>query len=251
MGKTIAVTGKGGTGKTSVAALLIRYLTKKGEKNILAIDADPDTNLPEALGKTIKKTVGDIREGMLKEKEHLPATTDKQLLLEYKIMGIMEEGKDFDILAMGRPEGPGCYCAVNHQLRLIIDTITKNYDITIIDAEAGLEHLSRRTIRDVDFMLMVTDATKKGLETAKRIRDIARDLEIKVKKMYVVANKITENEMEKMEKYAEELGLDIIGAIPFDKNIASYDLDGKSLLELPDDSPSVLAIEEIAKKLEI
>ncbi|MHC1584840.1 MAG: ATP-binding protein [Candidatus Syntropharchaeia archaeon] len=251
MGKTIAVTGKGGTGKTSVAALLIRYLTKKGKKNILAIDADPDTNLPEALGKTIKKTVGDIREGMLKEKEDLPATTDKQLLLEYKIMGIMEEGKDFDILAMGRPEGPGCYCAVNHQLRLIIDTITKNYDITIIDAEAGLEHLSRRTIRDVDFMLMVTDATKKGLETAKRIRDIARDLEIKVKKMYVVANKITENEMEKMEKYAEELGLDIIGAIPFDKNIASYDLDGKSLLELPDDSPSVLAIEEIAKKLEI
>ena len=127
----------------------------------------------------MKKTIGDVREELLNERDTYSKATDKQLLLEYKVMGILHEGEKFDILAMGRPEGPGCYCSVNHQLRVVIDTLSKNYDVCVVDAEAGLEHMSRRTVRDVDTMLVVTDASKKGLDTAKRIKKLAEDLEIK------------------------------------------------------------------------
>lgn len=251
MGKIIAVSGKGGTGKTSVSASLINYIAENNNKSILAIDADPDTNLPQSLGENIKKTIGDIREELQKERDKLAATTDKQRLLEYKVMGILHEGEKIDLLAMGRPEGPDCYCWVNHQLRLIVDTFSKNYDICIIDAEAGLEHLSRRTIRDVDTMLIVTDATKKGLDTAKRIKDLAESLQIKFKDFFVVANKVKEGDEEKIEKLASDLGLIIVGMIPFDKNVSESDLEGKPIVELPKDSPFLQAIDQIAAKLEL
>lgn len=249
MGKVIVVSGKGGTGKTSVSASLINYITEHNGKSILAIDADPDTNLPQSLGESVKKTIGDVREELQKERDKLAATTDKQRLLEYKVMGILQEGEKIDLLAMGRPEGPDCYCWVNHQLRIIIDTLSKNYDICIIDAEAGLEHLSRRTIRDVDTMLIVTDATKKGLDTAKRIKDLSEGLQIKFKDFFVIANKVKEKDKEKIEKLAADLGLSIVGMIPYDQNVAESDLEGKPIVELPKNSPFFQVIDEVAAKL--
>jgi CO dehydrogenase maturation factor len=249
MGKLIAVSGKGGVGKTAVATLIILYLAKKDGVSILGIDADPDTNLPEAIGQEINKTVGDVREDFQKDRSSFSASTDKALLLEYKIMGILSEGERYDLIAMGRSEGPGCYCAVNHQLREIIDVVTKNYDFTVIDAEAGLEHLSRRTIRDVDLMFIVTDPSKKGLHTAKRIKKLADEVDIRCKKTYLIANKIkTEDEQVKLNEYVNELGLEMIGSIPFDDKIESLDFDGKPLINLPDDDPGVQAIENIMRK---
>ncbi|MEA1997908.1 MAG: AAA family ATPase, partial [Euryarchaeota archaeon] len=156
-GKVIAVAGKGGTGKTAIAALLIRELLGyKGNEDmcILAVDADADSNLPEALGISYDKSVGDIRESLLEEKQQ-DIALDVQSQFEGKIAEIIEEEDRYDLLVMGRPEGPGCYCPVNHIIRRIMDILTKNYDYTIIDCEAGLEHLSRRTTRDVDVMLVV------------------------------------------------------------------------------------------------
>ncbi|MDY6964750.1 MAG: AAA family ATPase [Halobacteriota archaeon] len=251
MGKVIAVSGKGGTGKTNVSAVLINYLVKKGSGSLLAIDGDPDSNLPQVLGEEVSKTVGDVREDLLNERDTYAKTTDKQLLLEYKVMGILHEGEKFDLLAMGRPEGPGCYCSVNHQLRAVIDTLSKNYDMCVVDAEAGLEHMSRRTLRDVDTMLIVTDASRKGLDTAKRIKKLAEDLEINFKELYVVANKVKDEDRDKINERGKELGLEIIGMIPFDQIVADFDLEGRPLTELPEDSSFLIAVEEIAVKLGI
>ena len=166
--RVIAITGKGGTGKTAIAAMLIRSLVSK-KMTILAVDADPDTNLPEALGDTVEETVGDQREFMLRERDNLPPDIDKERMLESRIYSILAERHGYDLLVMGRPDGPGCYCYTNNLLRGIMDRIVKNYDLTIIDTAAGLEHLSRRIIRDVDELIVVTDGSKRSwLITSKR-----------------------------------------------------------------------------------
>ena len=166
----IAVSGKGGTGKTLVSSLLIKILSETG-KDVLAIDADPDSNLPEALGVEVVKTVGDIREELKQETAEgkIPAGMNKWDILDYKIMESVVESPEFDLVVMGRPEGSGCYCAVNNMLRKIIETLSSNYDFIIIDTEAGLEHLSRRTTQNVNVMLIVTDISKRGFLTAQRI----------------------------------------------------------------------------------
>ncbi|HUV80265.1 MAG TPA: AAA family ATPase [Candidatus Bathyarchaeia archaeon] len=191
-GKVIAVAGKGGTGKTAIATLLIRELLNAQENEdvcILAVDADADSNLPDALGISYDKTVGDIREGLLEEKQR-DVTLDIRSQFEGRIAEIIAEEEHYDLLVMGRPEGPGCYCPVNHLIRMIIDTLTKNYDYTIIDCEAGLEHLSRRTTRDVDVMLVVLDTTLKSIKTAVRLKEIAEEIDVDVKKLITIANKI-------------------------------------------------------------
>ncbi|MFQ6050677.1 MAG: AAA family ATPase [Candidatus Hydrothermarchaeota archaeon] len=248
-GTVIAVSGKGGTGKTFVSASLI-HLLSKNSKSILAVDADADSNLPEALGIEFEKTVGDIREKISDDFRSLPPGTSKDVLLEGKIMEIVVEGPKFDLLVMGRPEGPGCYCLVNHMLRDIIDKFARHYDITVIDTEAGLEHMSRRTTRDVDILLVVTDPTVKGLKTAERIKELAKELEIKFDYMAVILNRVLPGMEESLRKKANELGLEVIGVIPEDKNVSLYDLEGKPVVELPEDSPSMLAIKDILNKLE-
>ncbi|MCS4541920.1 MAG: AAA family ATPase [Euryarchaeota archaeon] len=246
----IAVSGKGGTGKTIVAALLVKILTGNS-KSILAIDADPDSNLPEALGVEVKGTVGGIREKLLSGRDQIPPGVVKRDLLEYQIMEILTETPNFDLLVMGRPEGPGCYCAVNHLLREIIDTFAKNYDVVVIDTEAGLEHLSRRTTRDVDTLLVVTDPTKRGLMTAKRIKDLVKELNISINKIYVIANRVTEPTIGPIKKSAAELGLTLIGIIPEDQNITQFDLNGRPIIELSPNSPALKSIAQIAQALEL
>ncbi len=248
--KVVAITGKGGTGKTAVAAMLIHWLVNR-DTTILAIDADPDSNLPEALGDVVEETLADQREFLLEERDNLPPDTDKELLLESRIYSVLAERHGYDLLVMGRPEGSGCYCFTNNLLRNIMDRIIKNYDLVIIDTAAGLEHLSRGIIRDVDELVVVTDGSRRGLKTAERIRDLEKELDLKVRHMSVILNKVTPQNRERLNKYAQELGLKVAGMVPFDEDIARFDLDGKALSELPVTSPAVIEMENIIMKLGI
>jgi CO dehydrogenase maturation factor len=250
-GKVIAVAGKGGTGKTAIAALLIRELLRsKGSEDIciLAVDADADSNLPEALGISYDKTVGDIRESLLEEK-HRDITLDVQSQFEGRIAEIIEEEDLYDLLVMGRPEGPGCYCPVNHIIRMIIDSLSKNYDYIIIDCEAGLEHLSRRTTRDVDLMLVVLDSTQKSMKTALRLKNIADTIDVNVKRMMNVANKIPGDAEELLIAEAKKNGIEIEEIIPFDPLIPRYDLEGMPILDLPDNAPSVVSVKRLVERI--
>ncbi|CAF30538.1 AAA family ATPase [Methanococcus maripaludis] len=246
----IAVTGKGGVGKTLLSSLIIRNLTKSG-KNILAIDADPDSNLPEALGVEVTKTVGDAREELKKEVKSGNTSPEMDMWnsLDYKIMESIIETPEFDLLVMGRPEGSGCYCAVNNMLRKIIETVSSNYDIVVIDTEAGLEHLSRRTTQNVDTLLVVTDSSKRGILTASRIKELAKELDISFKNLYLVLNRIKPENEENVRETVKDFGLDIIGIIYDDELTASYDMEGKPLFELPDDSETVNSVSKIVEKI--
>ncbi len=247
----IAVSGKGGVGKTAFTTLLIKALSKK-TNNILVVDADPDSNLPETLGVEVEKTVGDIREELKKIIERcgeIPGGMSKLDFLKSKIYEILVETDNYDLLVMGRPEGSGCYCSVNNWLRQIIDNLSGYYDYVVIDTEAGLEHLSRRTTQNVDVMIVVTDPTKRGLGTAKRIKKLANELDVKFKDIYVVANKVKEEDKEIIKKYADELGLNLIGILPYNKEIAEYDLKGIPLWNLPEDNEVYKEVEKIVNRI--
>lgn len=239
-GLTLAISGKGGTGKTMLSSLLVRYFSKYG--SVFAIDADPDANLPEVLGLEVYKDVGSVREDVLDiRSDKLSPSMSKKDIFEMELLQIIQETPAFDLLVMGRSEGAGCYCTINHILRDVIDTKAGNYDTVIIDCEAGLEHLSRRTTRGADVMLVVTDATKRGILTAKRVEELSREVDIGFDRIVVVANKVTPETRPIMEQLGKEMGVEVIGYIPFDPLISQYDALGKSLMELPDDSPSVQA----------
>jgi len=246
----IALSGKGGTGKTVMSSIIIKHLIKKKLK-ILAIDADPATTLPPALGVTLDKTIGDIRENLVRGPGRGPATdVPVSMMLEYQIRDILAEIPCVSVLAIGRPEGPGCYCLVNDILRHAIEKFAHHYDITVIDCEAGLEHLSRRTTRNVDNMIIVTDATYRGLNTAKLIKEIAQSLEITFDNIYVILNRASEEQSETFAKSAKKHNIIIAGIVPDDKNITEFDQIGKPLIQLPDDSPAVLAVGKIIEKLD-
>ncbi len=249
MAKIIAISGKGGTGKTMFSTLLVKSLSKKTNR-LLIIDADPDSNLPETLGVTVEDTIGDIREELKKKvnEGNLPAGMTKQDFLLSKIYEIIVETENFDLLVMGRPEGSGCYCSVNNWLRQIIDNLAKSYDYVIIDTEAGLEHLSRRTTQNVDVMIVVSDASKRGLGTAKRIKKLANELEIKFKDIYVVANKVSDENKDIVEENANELDLNLIGKLPYNDEIAKYDLIGKPLYNIDENNEVYHIVENIVSK---
>ncbi len=248
-GKVIAVAGKGGTGKTAIAALLIRELIRQGDDIcILAVDADADSNLPDALGISYDKTVGDIREGLLEDKQR-DVALDVRSLFEGRVAELIVEEEFYDLLVMGRPEGPGCYCPVNHIMRLIMDTLTRNYDYTIIDCEAGLEHLSRRTTRDVDVMLVVLDGTLKSIRTALRLEEIAKEIDVDVKKMMFIANKIAADDEASVIAEIKRHGIELEEVIPFDSLIQVYDFKGKPIMDLPDDAPSVGRVGKIVARI--
>jgi CO dehydrogenase maturation factor len=251
LGKVIAVTGKGGTGKTAITAMLIRHLLKDSARKyrILAIDADPDANLADAMGVTVKKTIGDMREFMQQSRYTTSPDTDKQALFESKLFEILAEEEGYDLLVMGKPEGSGCYCFVNNLLRGIMDKTVSDYDLTIIDTPAGLEHLSRKTIPDLDILVVVTDESRRGLTTAERIRDLAGEIELRYKELYVVVNKVTTERRQKVLENARGVGLKVIGTIPYDELLAKFDLVGDPLMGLPDDTPAVLEMKGVVKEI--
>ncbi len=251
MGKIIAVTGKGGTGKTAVTAMLIRYLVKDSGKKyrMLVIDADADANLADALGVQPGKTIGDMREFMQQSRYSTPPETDKQALFESKLFEILLEEEGFDLLVMGKPEGSGCYCFVNNLLRGIMDKTVADYDLVIIDTPAGLEHFSRKTIPDLDDLIVVTDESRRGLTTGERIRDLSREIGLKYKNLFVIVNKVTSGRKERVLENAKSLGLKVIGTIPYDESLAKFDLVGDPLMGLPDDSLAVQEMKQVVRNL--
>ena len=273
MTTTIALAGKGGTGKTTIAALLVRYLVEERSGSILAIDADPSSNLNLVLGMEVEQTVGDIREEMMDLVQSsgalagsMPGGMSKQEYLDYQVQMALMEGERVDLLAMGRPEGPGCYCAANQMLRVIVDRLGKQYDYVVIDNEAGMEHLSRRTTRDVDVLLLVTDPTQRGLIAAQHMREMVPGLEIGVGHVYLVVNRLRVGEDTRVEgaggrsvgaeglpaPLAEAIarsGLELVGTVPEDLAMAEFEFTGRPLVELPAETAVYRAVREIAKSV--
>ncbi|HLD83129.1 MAG TPA: AAA family ATPase [Candidatus Omnitrophota bacterium] len=246
MGYIIALAGKGGTGKTTIAALIVRLIKEKKLGSILAVDADPNSNLHESLGVELKQTIGGIIDEMCQDPQKVPAGVSKDAYMEYEIETAISEGSGFAVLTMGRPEGPGCYCYANNVLRNVMGKLIKDYDYVIIDNEAGLEHLSRRTTRSADALVVVSDATKVGLKAAQRINDLARELKIKVKKSFLLVNQCAQDiEEEKI----KGLGLDYLGSLPMDKQIEQFSLNGRPLMGLEDDAASIVTLKKIGGKI--
>ena len=245
MTKTIAIAGKGGTGKTAIAALLIKLLTEKG--TVLAIDGDPSSNLHMALGLPLEETIGAVREETLKL--HLSPGTPKQDYLELRVQEALVESRGVDLLAMGRPEGPGCYCAANHWLRACIDRLANNYDYVVIDSEAGMEHISRQTLRDVDILLLTSDPTIRGISAAARMKELIGELRTHVDKIALVVNRVADGLPPEIEAAIREAGLDLIGLLPEDPAVTKLDIRGAPLTELPPDSPLKKGVLEIAREL--
>ncbi|TFH48236.1 MAG: hypothetical protein E4G89_06620 [Methanothrix sp.] len=249
MTTTIAITGKGGTGKTSISALLIKLLSEKG--TVLAIDGDPSSNLHMALGLPLEETIGSIREGMLDRKAVERSGMPKPDYLEFKVREALVESGKIDLLAMGRPEGPGCYCAANNWLRGSIDRLAGNYDYVVIDNEAGMEHISRQTTRDVDILLIVSDPSIRGITAAERMKDLIGELRSRVGRIGLVVNRVRDGIPPQIVKAVEATGIDLITAITEDTNILDLEINGKPLIDLPADSPLRRGVEDMAAKLDL
>ena len=239
MSISIAVAGKGGSGKTTVASLVIRYLMKNGLRPILAVDADPNANLGESLGLNVKQTVGSIIATFNEEKINIPPGMTKEAYLEVRLNDAMVESKGLDLVTMGRGEGPACYCYPNLLLRKFMDSLSGNYAYVVMDNEAGMEHLSRRT----------TQNSVKGVRTIARLRELANELKLVVKRQSVIINLVPDGKIDPL--ISEELTrLDIepTTTIPLDEAINDYDLQLKSLLDLPD-SKAVQAVDNLMAQL--
>jgi CO dehydrogenase maturation factor len=243
---TIAVSGKGGTGKTTIAGFLIRYLLDKGKKPILAVDADANSNLNEVLGVEVRSTIGEARDLMKKD---VPVGMTKDVWFEYKIQEALIEKDGFDLIAMGRPEGPGCYCAANTLARQCIDLLAGNYPYVVIDNEAGMEHFSRMTTQNVDLLLMISDPTVRGVMAAARIRDLIGELNLEVGKAFLLLNRVQNGLQPDIASQAERLSLSVAGAIPADPVVYEYDMEGKPTATLPRDSRAVQSSWEVFDRL--
>lgn len=251
MTKTIALAGKGGTGKTTVSALIIKSLVRQGAGAVLAIDADPSTNLHLALGLPMPMTVGEIREGMTDPAMSgtLGVTVSRQDFLNREIFMALEEGERVDLLAMGRPEGQGCYCAVNHLLRQVVDELEVGYDYVVIDNEAGMEHISRRTTKGVDLLIIVTDPTIRGMKAASSIAQMASEVDVDVRRMGLIVNRVQGELPEPLRDAIEALGVEVLAMVPADAQINEHDALGESLLSLDGDSFAWDTIDDLMRKL--
>jgi CO dehydrogenase maturation factor len=212
------------------------------------------------LGVELEWTVGDIREDMLEQVKEslatsgaaigsLPGGITKREYLDYQIRSAMIEGNDFDLIAMGRSEGPGCYCAVNHNLRMVIDTISKNYRYVVIDNEAGMEHLSRRTTRDVDHLIVVSDPSIRGLVAAQRIASFRQELDIRIHNAYLVLNRVRGEITPDLKEFIGKMDIPLIGLFREDDRLSTFDAIGKPLIELEDESPFYLEITRVMEQL--
>ncbi len=239
----MAVAGKGGTGKTTLTGLILRELVERDEAPILVVDADPNANLGEVLGVTAPATVGGLREEAFVGAREIPTGWDKQSWIEYKMHEALAEAKGYDLLVMGRPEGPGCYCYANNLLREYIKTLAKEYEWVLMDNEGGLEHLSRHTTRDVDVMFVVTDPTVRGMRTVERVNELIDEMGLVVKKRYVVVNRVPEGL--DVEPLLEHTSLEPAVTIPQDPAIFENDLAGLDVFALGNDAVSRVAVRDL------
>jgi len=253
MTRTIAIAGKGGTGKTVIAALLVKLLCEKGL--VLAVDADPSTNLNLALGLPLKdsETIGHVREKLTRDiaKGELSPSITKQEYLFGKITESLVESRGFDLLAVGRPEGPGCYCAANEFLRVSLDRLVKDYKYSyiVIDCEAGMEHISRQTTRDIDILLVIANPTMRSITVAARIKELIGEMRTAVGKVALIVNRVNGKLPPVIEQAIADSGLELIATIPEDPYMAELEVKGAPVTALPPDSPLWLKVKEVASKV--
>lgn len=244
MAINIAVAGKGGVGKTTTAGLLVRYLVDKGLTPVLAVDADSNANLNEVLGLEVETTLGDAREEMKSTAAQNPNMT-KDMLIEMRVNQALVESQGFDLIAMGRPEGAGCYCAANHLLTASMDKLADNYKYLVIDNEAGMEHISRVTTARMDLLLAVSDPSRRSLTAAKRVTDLAKEMKVLQGTSYLVLSMVRGEPAPELMKAVEEMGLNLAGWVPDDPELAGWDLSGKPISQLPPENPVVDAANRI------
>ncbi|MFC1770103.1 AAA family ATPase [Nitrospirota bacterium] len=245
MAYVVGFAGKGGTGKTSIAAMTVKYLRDEKGGPVLAVDADSNACLNEALGLNVHATIGGLREDSLesiRDGGARPGGMTTEQLFDYQVQKSVIEADGFDLMVMGRPEGPGCYCAANNIIRKYSDILAEDYPFVVIDNEAGMEHLSRRTTHAVDLLLIVSDPTVKGMQTLKRISNLVDELKLDVKERVFVINRVDNQREEDIRSYAESIGITINTLIPQDENISQFDLKGTPIIKLPKDSPAVNAV---------
>jgi CO dehydrogenase maturation factor len=235
---SIGLAGKGGTGKTTVAGLLIKYLVENGKVPILAVDADSNANLNEVLGLEVRETLGEAREEM---KQGVATGMTKDIFMEMKLEQAVVEAKGFDLIVMGRPEGPGCYCAANTLLTTYLDRLMHNYAYVVMDNEAGMEHISRLTTNNINLLLVISDPTRRGIQSAARIFELTKTLGLEIDRKLLIVNQAKEGQQEEIQRTVERFRLDLSGIIPEDGQIRDFDLAGKPTTELGEDSRALQA----------
>jgi CO dehydrogenase maturation factor len=245
----IALAGKGGSGKTSVASLVIRYLLKNDLGPVLAVDADPNANLGDSLGLEVTQTVGLILNDFQGDKIKIPPGMTKQNYLDYMLNTVVVESKDLDLVTMGRGEGPECYCYPNLVLKKFIDILSDNYAYVVMDNEAGMEHLSRRTTQNVDELLMVSSHSVKGIRAVARIIELVSELGLMVRRKSLIINSAPPELDPLIKEELARLGIEPAVVIPQDDEIYKYDLKLKPLLDLPDTSVAVRAVDDLMTRL--
>ena len=247
----MAITGKGGVGKTTLAALAVRRLIEHGGGPVLAVDADPNTSLDALLGVHAQSTVGGVREEAKQiAQAGMASGISKQELLDMKIQESLVEADAFDLIAMGRPEGPGCYCYANNVLRGVLARLAGQYPSVVIDNEAGLENLSRRTVQEVDWLIFVSDPSARGLRTARRLYDLHREMELTAGAMGVVVNRSSGVDVvDRAGEMFEGMPVEVLGAMPEDRGLSQQDAAGASIFELPADNPVLAAADAILARL--
>ncbi|MGD8984585.1 MAG: AAA family ATPase [Desulfobacteraceae bacterium] len=243
---TIGLAGKGGTGKTTIAGMLIKYLVEQGKTPVLGVDADSNVNLNEVLGLEVEETLGEAREEM---KVGVAAGMTKDVFMEMKLEQAVVEAKGFDLIVMGRPEGAGCYCAANTLLTQYLDRLINNYAYVVIDNEAGMEHISRLTTNNVDLLLIVSDPSRRGIQSAARILELTRELALDIKQKLLIINQAKEEQLETIEKTVSQYPLDLIGIVPEDLLVRDFDLQGRPTIDLDKESRALEAAYQIFEKL--
>jgi CO dehydrogenase maturation factor len=249
MSGRIAIAGKGGVGKSTIAALLVRALHERTGKVVMAVDADPNSNLGEKLGIKVERTIGDLREDILKKADEVPIGQSKQDFVRYQMQLATVEGSSFDLLTMGRPEGPGCYCFINNILRTYLDLAMEKYDHVVIDNEAGMEHLSRRTTKRMDAFLVISDNTKVGAETAVRILKLAHEMAIEIRHPTLVLNKVSGDVHHIVKDIVQSSPFEHVVVLPYDKDVARSSIEGRPVLEIAEANPFYVKIRALASEL--
>jgi len=240
---SIALAGKGGTGKTTVAGMLIKYLISKGKVPVLAVDADSNANLNEVLGLEMGSTLGQAREEM--KKGNVPNGMTKDIFMSMKMEQAIVDSDGYDLVVMGQPEGQGCYCAANTLLTGFLERLTGNYPYLVMDNEAGMEHISRLTTSNVDILLTIADTSRRGLQAAIRINKLSQDLNIGVGQSYLIINQAKAEPTPAVLKIIADEGMELAGTIPEDDTVYDFDLNGRPTVDIPEDNAALKAAFQI------
>ena len=255
MAHVIAVAGKGGVGKTTLTGLLIQYLAETGKGPILAVDADANSNLNEVLGVEAPPTLGEIREEINHAQDpgsNFPSGMSKADYAEFKLQGALEEGDDYDLLVMGRSQGKGCYCFVNGLLQAQLAKLQNNYPYMVVDNEAGMEHISRGVLPNMQTAILVSDCSRRGIQAVGRIKKLIEECDMHPQQIGLIVNRAPNGVLNEGTKEEIEIqGLNLLGVVPQDELVYEYDCEGRPTVELPEDSPVRKAMSEIVKKLNL